>query len=188
MLPLSASQREALEEATQMYELAVAATPAAVRHLHARGIDRATASTFLPGVETPDWYERFWRKTERSGDCILWTGALDEGGYGRFNIDGRSMRAHRIAFTLAHGPIPEGYVIDHTCRVRRCVHHLEAVTNAENVRRGRLAASNHKRGEAQTHCKAGGHPLSGENLKVNVNGRRECRECRRLRTAERSAA
>jgi hypothetical protein len=45
--------------------------------------------------------------------------------------------AHRIAYEDAKGEIPEGYTIDHLCRVRNCINpeHLEAVTLAENIRR-----------------------------------------------------
>lgn len=48
MQPLSASQREALEEATASYEAAV--TPEAAKFLMARGIDRKLAATFRLGV------------------------------------------------------------------------------------------------------------------------------------------
>lgn len=50
-------------------------------------------------------------------------------------------RAHRYAYELAYGPIAEGLVIDHLCRNKPCVRpdHLEAVTNAENIRRGKNA-------------------------------------------------
>jgi len=46
-------------------------------------------------------------------------------------------RLHRLSYTLAKGEIPTGLVIDHTCGVRDCQNpkHLEAVTQAENIRR-----------------------------------------------------
>jgi HNH endonuclease len=46
--------------------------------------------------------------------------------------------AHRAYYQERHGPIPDGYQLDHLCRVRACVNpdHLEVVTARENIRRG----------------------------------------------------
>jgi hypothetical protein len=48
---------------------------------------------------------------------------------------------YRRYYEQAKGPIPDGLVIDHLCRVSLCVNpdHLEAVTEAVNVQRGNLA-------------------------------------------------
>lgn len=45
--------------------------------------------------------------------------------------------AHRVAYELWVGPIPEGMELDHRCKVRACINpaHLEPVTHAENMRR-----------------------------------------------------
>lgn len=81
--------------------------------------------------------ERFAQKVDRSGDCWLWQGALHR-GYGYLDIDGRNVRAHRFAYELANGPIPDGLFIDHICHTRNCVNpeHLRPATakqNAENL-------------------------------------------------------
>jgi len=67
----------------------------------------------------------------------LWQRAIDPLGYGHLHLpDGRNM-AHRIYYERAHGAIPEGFELDHLCRVRHCVNpaHLEPVSHAENMRR-----------------------------------------------------
>lgn len=45
--------------------------------------------------------------------CLLWCGARDGRGYGMFRMDGRTRRAHRIAWEFERGPIPDGMHIDH---------------------------------------------------------------------------
>jgi len=122
--------------------------------------------------------DRFWEKVDKSGDCWLWTAACYPNGYGLFNIRNRSTAlAHRVAYELSVGPIPEGLVIDHLCRNVRCVNpaHLEPVTMRENLLRGEGPSA---RAAKATHCPKG-HPYSGSNLYVKPNGHRECRACHR---------
>lgn len=86
--------------------------------------------------------DRFEAYIVRGDSCWEWTGAISSTGYGHMSLGGRMVAAHRIAHELFKGPIPEGLVIDHICRNRRCANpdHLEAVTNEENLRRGREAS------------------------------------------------
>jgi hypothetical protein len=72
--------------------------------------------------------------------CWLWTGS-DDGrsdsgeGYGKFLYEGRSIRAHRVAYMLTHGEIPEGNCIMHMCDNPKCVNpeHLLPGTHKENM-------------------------------------------------------
>jgi hypothetical protein len=120
---------------------------------------------------------RFWAKVDRRGDddCWPWRAQVTGDGYGGF-YTGRTIGAHRVAYELVRGPIPEGLVIDHLCRNRLCVnpYHMEPVTNAENVRRGISGYVNGFR----THCH-NGHPYDAGSW-VRRGGR-ECKICKAAR-------
>jgi hypothetical protein len=123
--------------------------------------------------------ERFWAQVEITEGCWLWSAYVDPSGYGKFTaVVGVSVYAHRWSYEFLVGPIPDGLVIDHLCRVRNCVNpdHLEPVTSAENTRRGI-----HPR-RFKINCLRG-HPLSGDNVLVS-GGTRYCRTCIRLRKRE----
>lgn len=128
------------------------------------------------------WEQRFWAKVDKGGDCWNWTAAKIWSGYGKFQFNGSSVGAHRVAWTLLRGPIPEGLTVDHLCRNRACVNpaHMELVTRGVNVLRGDTitAANLHK-----THCPKG-HPYSGR----NSNGQRFCRVCMRVSSDKHRAA
>jgi hypothetical protein len=124
--------------------------------------------------------ERFWAKVRKTETCWLWTANLNNSGYGLFWVAGvdDKVPAHRIAYELLIGPIPEGLTIDHLCRVRACVRpdHLEPVTHRENMLRGKHAR--------KMHCPKG-HPYDVRNTFITRRGHRECRACKQKRERDR---
>jgi len=112
--------------------------------------------------------------------CRAWLGSLTKDGYGQFLADGRrSVSAHKAAYELVYGPVPDGLELDHLCRVRCCINpeHLEPVTHAENIRRGEYRKGWDKRMARKTLC-INGHPYTGDNVVV-VSGQRKCVICRK---------
>ncbi len=122
--------------------------------------------------------------------CWVWRGALKD-GYGRFTYEGKTYRAHRVAYEAFVGEIGaheegRGWVLDHKCRNRACCNpaHLEMVTQRINILRG----ENHVAKRARvTHCPAG-HPYDDANTYRDDLNRRYCRTCRRERARSKRAA
>lgn len=124
--------------------------------------------------------KEFALKSYRANEagCWIWLGPRYRTSYGVFMAKRQHFLAHRAAYELANGPIPEGMVIDHLCRTPLCINpaHLEAVTNRENLLRGFGFGGRNAR---KTKCLQG-HRLSGGNLYA-YKGKRICRECQRNR-------
>lgn len=136
---------------------------------------------------TPE--ERFWAKVVKTDTCWLWTGAQKKAGYGRFRVNKeRVVLAHRFAYELLIGSVPDGEELDHVCMVKQCVRpdgrHVQSVTHLVNVQRAAVAGLftpeiDRRRGH-KTHCPHG-HPYAGENLRIGPDGKRYCRACNRHR-------
>lgn len=105
--------------------------------------------------------ERFHDKWigEPNSGCWLWTGNVSEGYscmYGTLYVNGRTIRAHRVSYTLYKGEIPSGMIVMHRCDTPLCVNpdHLSIGTNADNNAdmdaKGRRRAP---RGEYNGHAK-----------------------------------
>ena len=129
--------------------------------------------------------ERFFSHVEKTDECWNWKAHRTPTGYGEFKIDGHYVKAHRWIYEQTIGPILNGREIDHLCRNRSCVRpdHLEVVTHAENMKRGRWPKGAwQKMAQAQlakTHCPKG-HPYRGDNLiqtRKDGHSHRRCRMC-----------
>jgi hypothetical protein len=121
--------------------------------------------------------------------CWEWIGRRTKNGYGRYYIgtsrlDQRYASAHRWAYELLAGPIPNGMDLVHLCRVRHCVNpaHLEPVTRAENISRGFGPSLLAQVNAAKALC-VNGHPFDETNSRPRPTGGRACRQCERDRRA-----
>lgn len=103
--------------------------------------------------------------------CVISSGRLDKDGYA---FCGKT-RAHIKAWVDVNGPVPDGMVLDHGCNRRACraVHHLEPVTQSENLKR-----RNWRYRAKIKRCPRGLHDLQ-LNRAVMQNGGVVCRLCNR---------
>lgn len=59
--------------------------------------------------------ERFWSRVDKSDACWVWTAKRSPNGYGRFSHNNRQQAAHRLAWEMVGGPIPDGMKVCHDC-------------------------------------------------------------------------
>lgn len=85
---------------------------------------------------------KFWRKVNYKGPihpvlgtrCWLWKGTIRNGGYGQYKFNGKSERAHRVAWFLTYGKWPELSLL-HQCDTPACINpaHTFEGTQADNI-------------------------------------------------------
>jgi hypothetical protein len=117
--------------------------------------------------------DRFWPKVNKTDSCWLWTGSKTCSGYGQIAMrPGPPRLAHRVAWEISVGQIPDGLQVDHLCRNRLCVNpaHMELVGSRTNTLRGVGPTAINARKQV---CKRG-HSLADAYLS---GGSRYCRTC-----------
>lgn len=84
-----------------------------------------------------DQVEAFWKFVSKQEGCWPWKGALHRDGYGRFNLPchGGMVIAHRFAWKMTYGEIPDGMHVLHRCDNPPCCNpeHMWLGTHRENM-------------------------------------------------------
>lgn len=113
------------------------------RYEKTKTCSRACTNTFRAG---PLLARMARRSVAVESGCLLWIGSKHRDGYGFISAKrGGAELVHRVAWRLAHGPIPAGLYVCHKCDVPACfnVEHLFLGTQSDNmidmVRKGRWA-------------------------------------------------
>jgi len=98
----------------------------------------------------------FYSIPEPNSGCLLWTAGANACGYGVIGIRKQSTLAHRVAWAVAFGPVPDEVEVCHKCDVPSCINvaHLYLGTHQDNmddkVARGRARSAP---GERSPHAK-----------------------------------
>lgn len=156
-------------------------------------------STYRPRGMTARQVIEHYSQRQDNG-CVYWTGTIEgRSGYGIVRFNNVNFRAHRISWSLVHGEIPAGKILDHqchnesarlgfcfggpSCMHRRCVNpeHLALSTHVDNIKASPLTTGSIH--AAKTNCPKG-HKYSGDNLYVEIptDGHapgRQCRACKK---------
>lgn len=130
--------------------------------------------------------DRFWSKVVKLNGvnaCWVWNSQTDERGYGFFWLEvcKRPLRAARLSYTLAIGPIPDGLCVCHHCDNPICVRpdHLFVGTVGDNMRDMVRKGRHPEQISRQTHCKRG-HEYTEANTIHKKDGTRSCKACAAL--------
>lgn len=129
-----------------------------------------------------DMEQRFWSRVDTSGDCWLWTGSTYKGGYGVLRCgNGKSLSSHRYSAMLHFGMFDTRLQVLHRCDNPACVRPDHLFLGDRSLNMQDMATKGRAAGQRKTHCR-NGHEFTPENTLMN-QGKRCCRECRRLQAA-----
>jgi len=137
---------------------------------------------------------RFWTQVNKRGPiqphcpelgpCSEWTGSKGD-GYGIISDKGVWVRAHRLAWTLAHGPIPDGLCVLHRCDNPPCVKALPDAAGPAHLFLGTLADNTYDMLAKGRYRRV---PAVGERVNTARLTAEQVRELRRLWAAGESFA
>lgn len=124
-----------------------------------------------------------WQNCIVENGCRVWTGSKTD-GYGMVETESGRFLVHRLVWTAIYGD-PGDLLVLHRCDNRPCTTptHLFLGTNDDNMKDMKSKGRSNSGNRIKTHCKKG-HPLSGDNLRINPNGSRQCRACHAERQRE----
>jgi hypothetical protein len=126
------------------------------RRVHGRGLCVAHYSQWRKVAgpqQRPTAEERFWPNVNKTETCWLWTGSVNNKGYGKLSFKGEYVYAHRFSMYLVLGRWPNDCIL-HSCDTPLCVNpdHLREGSQTENLQEMRQR-HRHTYGERHPHAK-----------------------------------